>query len=347
MNDRTPEHPSSEQAPVFLDEDVAGLVRAAGPREKMRPEGLERMQEELRPLWGEQVDANSSSRPRLRLLAAAALLALTTAAIFLTRSTQLQEPVRFASVARQDGVVSAWGPSGAEATENLTFGAVLETGQSVATGDRGRVALLAVSGHSVRLDHDTRVVLVSEREVRLEQGAIYVDSGGDPTADSGMSVLTALGRVTEIGTQFEVRLAADSVKVRVREGEVLVGSPGSGHRGVAGEELTISTGSVVRRVIDRYSGLFDWTQEIAPPWILSKSRLADFLGFVARESGLSLEYAEYSLAQEATNIVLHGDLTGLTPLESLEVVLPAVGYSQRIESGKLIISRLDEETDRR
>ena len=337
MTDKTP----------FLDEDVASLVRAAGPREKMRAESLERMQQELRPLWQEQQASASPSRPRFRLFAAAAMLALAIAAVFVTRSALREPPVPFATVARHDGEVSVWGPSGSEQAEVLALGSTLETGQSIATGTRSRIALLAINGHSVRLDRDSRLVLVSEREIRLEQGAVYLDSGPDSSPESAISVLTEFGTVTEIGTQFEVRVAADSVRVRVREGEVSVGSRRTGHRAVSGEELTVSKSSVVRHAIDLYSGIFDWVGAIAPVRPTHKSPLPEFLEWAARENGLALEYSDPSAAEWAAGIKLTGDLEGLSPRQALDAVMPAVELSYRIEDGQLIITRLESTSDRR
>lgn len=333
--------------PASITEDVGRLVRKAGPRPTMSDAAVERMQGDLRPLWQSEVERHAPTHPRFRLVAAAALVAVAIAAVFFTRTVLRNDSELFASVVRVHGSVSAWGIGGSEAAELLDQSSVIETGLSIATAGDARAAFATATGHSLRLDHDTRIVLVSRNEVRLEQGAIYVDSGIDSTSHSnareGLNVLTAFGTVQEIGTQFEVRLTADLMKVRVREGEVSIGAEGREERGVAGEELAFSGGTVRRGLIDAHDKAFGWTQSIAPEWTMDGSRLEAFLAWAARESGYRLEYAEDELAGEAATVVLSGEVAGLSPRQALEVVLPAVGLRHRLDDGALQISRLSSQ----
>jgi hypothetical protein len=295
------------------------------------------MQTELRPLWDAEVERARARRPLLRPLAAAALIALAVGAVLFTRAALDRDAIVVASVERTTGTVTAWTGNGAAKTTGLGADDTLIVGRSLATGEDGRVALRTITGHSLRLDRGTRVVFASAHEIRLEHGAVYIDSGVEGRAAEGLSVLTAFGRVEEIGTQFEVRLSADRLTVRVREGAIALDAEGGAHSATAGEELTVAGGTVRRRALEPTDAVFDWVQGIAPDWSSTGSRLDVFLRWVAREGGYAIRYADASIATSAPEVLLSGDLAGLAPRQALDVVLPAVGLGYRIEGGTLWI----------
>jgi hypothetical protein len=324
-----------------LSEDVGRLVRIAGPRPTIPAENLARIQETLRPVWDQQVASHSSSRPRLLLAAVAALLILAIGVSLVTRTFLRGGALSYGTAARLEGTVTTWTEGKAAASKVIISGDSLETGQTLATAKEARAALQTTSGHSLRLDHDTRIVLLSEREVRLEQGAIYIDSGGENSQPEAMSVVTAIGTVTELGTQFEVRLSADTLTVRVREGQVEIGAEDLEFQTAGDEEVIVSGGVVSRHPISSFDLTFDWTQRIAPAWELDGSRLGAFLDWVVREGGYTLEYSDTALEQEASRYVLNGEIEDLDPSQALAVVLPVVELTHRLDEGILIISRLN------
>jgi ferric-dicitrate binding protein FerR (iron transport regulator) len=339
MSDRNAFVPPTEPASAALVDDVARLVKLADPRLEIPADRLDRMQEELRPLWEDRISHSASRRLRPALAAAAVLVFGLTTVLALRTWLPGADPV--ATVARVDGEASSWRQGDVGRAERMAAGTSLPAGRVVATTAGSRLALDTPVGRSVRLDRDSRIVWLSASEVRLEQGALYVDSPS--TLDSpALTVVTALGRIEEIGTQFEVRLSADTLTVRVREGRVAMGWEQTTHQGRAGEELTLSGGRFGRRPIPPHSSLFAWSQEIAPTWHLNGSRLDEFLIWAAREAGRPLRWADPRLEQEARSIVLAGEIEGLAPAEAVEVVLPAVGFSALAEEGSLLIIRADE-----
>ena len=84
------------------------------------------------------------------------------------------------------------------------------------TDDEGRAAIQLASGHSVRLDRATSIRLLDAGSIALDKGAIYVDSGLEARSATPLDIHTPLGLVREIGTQFEIRLQGDSVRVLFR-----------------------------------------------------------------------------------------------------------------------------------
>ncbi len=65
------------------------------------------------------------------------------------------------------------------------------------------MALALRDGVSLRLDHDTRVALVSADRVDVTAGAVYVDSGVSGPSAARLQVGTPAGVVRHVGTQYE------------------------------------------------------------------------------------------------------------------------------------------------
>ncbi|MGH2652164.1 MAG: hypothetical protein ACRDHK_13260, partial [Actinomycetota bacterium] len=84
---------------------------------------------------------------------------------------------------------------------------------------------------------------------------------------------------------------------------------------------------------------WDWIQQAAPSFALEGHRLKEYLGWIERETGLRIRYADPSIPAEAAVVVLHGSVEGLRPDETLQAVLPACGLRHRTGGGFVIIER--------
>jgi hypothetical protein len=96
-------------------------------------------------------------------------------------------------------------------------GRQLSVGSLVVTGDGGQVALRLDKDASLRLDVASRLAMEAGDRIRLESGAVYLDNGSGAPG-RGLEIVTPFGSVQDIGTQLEVRLVGDRLRVRVREG---------------------------------------------------------------------------------------------------------------------------------
>jgi hypothetical protein len=76
---------------------------------------------------------------------------------------------------------------------------------------------------------------------------------------------------------------------------------------------------------------------MAAPFTLEGSRVPVFLHWVSREEGLRWEYADAAARRVAERAVLHGSIEGLTPAETLLVVLPAAGLTSTRDGDRLLI----------
>ncbi len=311
------------------------LLRLAGPRLPVPPEREERVRRTVRAHW--QAAVAVPRRRRLiwlaMPLAAAALIAL----VILLPQRRTAPPALLAAVE----VVTGQARVATDAGEAVAVaGMTLTEGSIVTTDDRGRVAL-RLGTASVRLDASSRVVLASATRLALERGAVYLDASR-LASRGGLTVSTPVADVLEIGTQFEVRLLGDRLRVRVREGAVVL------RRGEplldlsAGNEALLTRDGTVRVVpVPGTDPGWSWVLAVAPPFRLEGSSAASFVRWAARESGLALRWASPDVASAAESIVLHGDATGVPPDQAPAAVLPTCGLMHRLDNGTLVVSRLE------
>lgn len=206
---------------------------------------------------------------------------------------------------------------------------------------RSAMAIRLAGGQSLRVAADSSLKIVSPSTIRLRRGAIYVDS--DPSSrGEEIRIRTAHGVVREVGTQFEVRtgLADEPLRIRVREGEVILQTNGDSRSAAAGEEMALKSDGSVRR--DRVATSGDewaWMEELALPFALDESTLGAYVRWLARETGWRIEFADDELRQSASEIVLYGSLESVSPRESVEIALPMSGLAYRFEGDRLVILR--------
>ncbi len=315
------------------NDEIRDLLVEAGPPVELPAADLERIRTAARREWlsqsGTPIFEGRSYRP---LLAMAASLLLVVTAIWLYRSGR--QPLATAAVATVE-LLRAEG-----ATESrFGVGDQLAAGTEISTiGDSPiRVALRMASGHSIRVDSDSRVRLASAQRLELERGAVYIDSGAEGASD-GLEIGTPLGTVREIGTQYEVRLNG-GMRVRVREGSVSVDHSGGTFSASRGEQLLVdSGGEVVRSPVTLTGPTWSWVLDTAPSPDIEGRSLGAYLDWIARETGWQIAYEEASLERYATETV-YGSIEGMTPEESLRAVLSSSGLGYRLDGETLVIGR--------
>jgi ferric-dicitrate binding protein FerR (iron transport regulator) len=234
--------------------------------------------------------------------------------------------------ARVEAVAGQAGP--------LRIGADVAEGSGIETEATGRIALRLGAGQSVRIDSSSSLRIVGPETFVLERGGVYVDSGIGPPVDAAVTIRTPYGEVHDVGTQFEVRLLERALRVRVREGAVVLRAQDDEHQVPAATELEADgRGSARMRSIQRFDPSWDWALGIVPLPDLEGITLRAFLEHVAREGGFDLEFDRPETARLATETVLRGSVPGLTIDRALETVLPTCGMDHRIQGGRLIVGR--------
>ena len=335
--------------PESAADPVAQLVRFAGARPPVPEERAARVEKRVHEAWL----AGVAARRRFRWmswgagLAAAAGVAVTVGLLWRHASQPPPAPVLVATVERVSGSVTTAGAAGEQMP--LLPGAQVFAGTPIATGADGRVALrlAAATGQaspSLRIDVSSRASFADANDLRLDAGAVYVDSPHSPEHPDGgapVHVQTPWAEVTERGTQFEVRVGSGGVRVRVREGSVeLAGheSANGSWQAAAGAELLLGAdGRLSRATVPVHGDAWSWVQEIAPSFELEGSTLGEFLGWVGRETGWRVAWADPARAAAGAGTTLHGSIDGLPPEQALAAVLPTCGLADRRDGETVVV----------
>ncbi len=333
-----------DKKPQEMD-PVAGLIRLAGPGDPVPENAIRRARRAVHGAWSETVQQQRRKTRAVWAVAASVLLVVSTLVLSRPGWDWLFGPKQTVAVLESvtgTGLRPSRGPTTSlETSKPAVLGEELRAGDTVATAD-GRAALRLSGGASLRLDAHTRLTWIADQELRLESGAVYVDSGPQ---DAQITIHTSLGTVRDIGTQFEARLDGADLRIRVREGEVEVLK--GRRRSVAkrGTEMTVEEGGEVRRdAVELHGEPWLGYQSVAPSFELEGATLADYLRWLARETGWTLDFSEPALAVEAKSVVLHGSIHGVPVEETPLVVLPTCRLVGVPSDGVFAIRRMHEET---
>lgn len=354
-----------ERQSLAEEREVGDLLRKAGPRAEVPDEDLAAIKSAFRAEWQkhvgrasaepEQASSRWSSR---RLWALAAALALVFVGGWTVWSGPSWSPPEVAQVELRHGVLSVWrGPWEIFGQSWLRQGDALRAERWVETGSEEKMgglvlwdqpgsaaALRLANGTSLRLAPGSRARLLSAAVIELAAGAVYVDSPPGSMA-GGVEIRTSYGVARDIGTQFEVRLLAEKkkVRVRVREGEVLLAAGDAEHSITRGQELTMDVGGHIdHATVPVYGQDWDWVADIAPGPRGENASLAEVLEWVRRERGWELRFADPDLETAVRSITFYGDLRKATPQQALDLALEAAGLSYRAEAGVLTVSAARE-----
>lgn len=178
------------------------------------------------------------------------------------------------------------------------------------------------NGGTLRLDRETHLRFDTARTATLLRGAIYY---ANDTPGVAVTIHTPYGDVRDVGTRFEIRLRDDALRVRVRDGAVIVRDTTAR----AGTEIVASRTSMASRTISTSGEEWAWIENAAPPIVLEGKSLDEVLQRIAIEKGLTLE----RIGPDQT---LHGNVP-LSVGEALEAATAAAGVTYRIEGDRLIV----------
>ncbi|HTU65692.1 MAG TPA: FecR domain-containing protein [Steroidobacteraceae bacterium] len=310
------------------DRPIEDLIRLAGGREMPSEPGMQRARGAAEAAWRRML-ANGSAAPVRRPRAAWAWLAaagVAALAVFAWRGS-VDAPEAVARVVALQGET------------RLHLGDAIREGDTLDAG-AGRIASEFAGGLSLRLDEHARVRFDGAGHVTLLAGTVYVDSGG---LDVGppLIITTPAGEVSHTGTQFLVVVGEGATRVRVREGRVVLAPAGGGTASTIapGDELEMRGGQATwRRGLPSYGGDWDGPTSVAPILDIEGRPLSEFLGWLARERGWRLNYADDDLQRRAHEIRLHGSLDGLDPAAMLERTSLVTGLTLRSREGELLVT---------
>ena len=348
MNDKTSQGNSTDRD----DETMERLLRLAGPRAAIPDEIEARVYDRVHQEWrasskppdGARVYQfvrreweKDTTRRRYRrwalpvTIAASVVLAV---AVILQPQPPPSAPGRVAigTVAR---VVDDTGSGALPA-----IGEPIYAGEVLTTGLGQKLSVVINNAESLRIDQNTTLAFVAKDEFRLDTGRVYADTGDFMYRDAGLIIDTAMGSVTDVGTQFAVQVAAERLDVAVREGRVDVSHGTNEFVAVAGERLRlVQDDEPLVVTVEPHDSFWNWTASLAPVFDIEDKSLLEFLRWAARETGRELVFEDNELRMSAMRTDLHGSVENFEPLEAVESVLATTNFHYRIQANRIIIER--------
>ena len=280
--------------------DVGRLLALAGPRDAVPAERLERMRAAVHDAW------TAETKPRAKRLFLWTLVTAAAAAAVVITVVRTPD----AGIAKR-----------AEAP-------AVATAVQIKTGPAERKSLLLPKGAELRVDASSVVTIAEGGEIHISKGALYLDSKGTTLP----TVIAPAGRITDIGTRFEVRLVAGDTRVRVRDGIVRLAQASAVSEVAAAEELLArADGSTTRRHVDPFGAEWAWVARAAPRFELEGKSLGSFLDWIEKEGAWTVAFTSPALERRARSTVLHGSVERMSTTEALEAILPACGLVHRVD----------------
>lgn len=340
---------SNDRGATDRDERAtARLVNLAGPRPPIPDDIEKRVYQRVREEWqaastvpdGEKTYRNvkrawrKNARRERRFqwavpVALAASIAIA-AVIVLQPTPTAQRSVPVGTVVKVIGAVSQ--------DQLPAMGQDVYPGDTISTAKNEGISLLFANADSMRMAGNSTLLVKSKTEFELVRGQVYVDSGDRVYRDKSLSIETAFGKVTDIGTQFIVVTGADSLEVAVREGRVNVSNDGQQLVAVAGELLQVlGSGEAETSQLQPHSDYWSWATDLAPTFDIENRSLHDFLRWAARETGRELVFETSELRLAAMRTDLHGSVSGFSPTEAIDSVMSTTRFRFRIEPGRIVI----------
>lgn len=312
-----------ERGPQAPD-DLGRLIKQAGRRVSPPPQVHESVRAAVEQAWNASISQRKARRRSLWLSAAAAVGAVTVGLIWLGARRGIPAPSEEATFVAARGEVSIAGAAGRGL---VVAGSRLPTGTTVRTGGSGFV-LLTVASVGVRIGPDTTLRLGRADHLRLTGGRLYAETAVPETRGPSLVVDTPFGRVSHLGTQFQLILAPKAMNVSVRSGRVKVTEVNGDAQVLArGEGVEVlQNGAVERLAVKPYGASWAWADMLEPDFPIDGRSLADFLAWYTRETGLRLVLLGGTTAAAVNHTTLSGSIAGLTPNEALAAVMATTGF---------------------
>lgn len=321
---------SDEPRDPATGKNLAELLRSAGPRPAPSAQAQERVKTAVYQAYVGQLQQRT--RRHWLIGIAASLAALLVAGVLIQQRQPAQTVV--AHITRTVGDAASVDAARAVPDQPV------RTREAVSVAAGGRLLLTLTNGIGLRVNESTQLVFESPTIVRLDQGTVYVETPRDAAASSAdFSIQTAYGAVRHIGTRFEVRVASDELRIRVREGTALF-RDASGKTATVngGEQLDYRSGVVaVVPGPGPASDAWGWAESVRPEYRIDGRTLSEALEWLAHEAGLSLEFTDEAARTRAREITLHGDVGALTPRQAIQAILTGTDLPYDIEQARILV----------
>ncbi len=347
MNGTDPKKPMTQHEP---DNDVlADLFHQVPARKQPPAEDEQLIRQAVHGQW------RAMNRGRRRRIWAWALAASIVVAVVAVARINPHAPISdstaaVASIEKIVGTVTAFSANGPVvlhpgAADELTIGDVM-IGLTLRSGTASGAGLRWMNGTLVRLDEHTELKLISDVEIFLQSGRVYLDTLPGQAVGQAISIRTPQGLVRHLGTQFMAQTSASGLLISVREGEVMVQPLPMPHsdgqqapaQARVGQQLRVSpNGKIALEPIPTWGDDWAWAEVLSPGFESDGRSLAELFNWAGRELGRQVEYTSASAESIAASTVLHGNL-GVQPQQVLSVATATSDLTSRLSDGHIVVS---------
>ncbi|HWJ35389.1 MAG TPA: FecR domain-containing protein [Steroidobacteraceae bacterium] len=322
MTDQPPTNPGS-------DSNIERTLTDALRTQPLSEPRLGRLRAAVAREWLAAMGAGEPAIPmrtRWLVLAAAAVIAAVTTALWVARPTIPAASIGSMTRVEEGGLAVR---SGLLQQRRLKSGDLLRVGDRLTA--RGPVLVTLTRGGTLRIAAGSSLSATGPAELSLERGLIYLDIPPGSNTESPFRVATKVGAVEHVGTEFEVKSDDKTVRVRVREGRIRFLGTADTIVADAGTELLVTPGkTILQRSIHTYGGEWLWTAALAPNYEIEGRPLIGFLTWVSRELGRPLDFADANARQIADRTILHGSIRDQSPFEAMSNVLATTSLTYEI-----------------
>ncbi len=249
---------------------------------------------------------------------------------------------RIAEVDKQSGNIFVHQLNGQSSDSRRLASDGLFAGQVLSTAHNARLAFNMNTGETIRVNENTRLAFISERELELISGQIYLDSNQAGTQTSRRNTLmitTFAGAIRHLGTQYLATIEDSMLAVSVREGQVLVATENSESIASPGEQLSVTgEGETSIVSIATHGPVWEWTELVTPEFVLDGRSAFEFIRWVGRETGRMVNFAPDGAELLARSTELRGSID-LEPMRALNLILQTSDLEPIIENGNILIRK--------
>lgn len=324
------------------DEAIESILRSAPPRPVPSAADVATARSAVREEWLTLCGRRRMRRRLVSLAAAASIVGAIAAGLLMLRVPSAL-PEQVAAIDRATGPVYLLDDQAM--LHELDDMPGLSTGQTLVTGD-GAAALTWLGGGSLRIDRNSRIEFVSPGEIFLHGGRVYFDSQPSalqaraaPPRAAAFVVRSVEGLVHHVGTQYMAGISPDGLTVSVREGQVKVVGNTVDATAAAGQQVRLRDNARPSYTnISTYGDAWRWAEQIGPEVIVDQRSAHEFIGWVARETGLDVRFEDETVEQLAHATRMSGGSGSLEPRTALAVLLQTTTLEATIEDGSIYIS---------
>lgn len=312
------------------DAGIEQLLREVGPRDMPSADVEAAVRRAVHGEWRDMIDQRARRKRWVGYGMAAGVAAVLLSAALLFRQTAapIAQPALVAAIVRvhdetNAGVVQA--STDGSLWRDVRAGELLKSGTQLRTDAATRAALDFGNGLSMRIDSGSLLTLASAERAELVRGRLYIDA--PPNRHAPLTVQTRFGAIEHLGTQYQAGVTDETLVISVREGRVALAAGGNSLQVDAQESIELAVGgAVTRQSIAPNDADWQWVTQVAPAFDIENATLADFLAWVARETGRKLTYATDEVRRQSEALTLRGSIAGLDPNEALAAVLATTEF---------------------